>query len=71
MTPDTNLPSPPADAIAEPSGFVGRLIGVYFSPGETFPGIGRAPKVLVPILALALLSTLGVFWPSNGSESKS
>jgi Yip1 domain len=59
MTPDNNLPSPPADAVPEPSGFLSRLIGVYFSPGETFPGIGRAPNVLVPILVLALLSALG------------
>src|SRR5262249_8942319 len=58
MTPDTNLPSPPAEAVSEPSGFLGRLIGVYFSPGETFKAIGRAPKVVVPMIVLAVVFAL-------------
>jgi Yip1 domain len=43
---------------ANPQGFFKRLIGVYFSPGETFLEIGRAPRLVVPIIALVVLSLL-------------
>jgi Yip1 domain len=33
-----------------PQSFFNRLIGVYFSPGETFQEIGRAPRVLAPLV---------------------
>ena len=44
-----NLASPVAqDApAAKPQNFFSRLIGVIFSPGETFAEIGRAPRVLI------------------------
>jgi Yip1 domain len=35
------------------------LIGVWFSPGETFAEIGRAPRVLVPIILLMVLGCAG------------
>lgn len=38
-----------------PQSFFNRLIGVYFSPGETFPEIGRSPRVLLPIIVFAAL----------------
>lgn len=38
--------------------FVSRLIGVFFSPGETFKEIGLAPKVVVPLIVLAILGAL-------------
>ncbi|MEO6724135.1 MAG: YIP1 family protein [Blastocatellia bacterium] len=47
------------DPAPAPQSFFSRLTGVYFSPGETFQEIGRAPAVVVPIIVLALL-TIGV-----------
>src|SRR5262245_56354661 len=50
-TPKTeNAETPPA-----PQNFFSRLIGVYFSPGETFAGMASAPRALAPIIALTLL----------------
>jgi hypothetical protein len=40
---------------AKPQNFFSRLIGVIFSPGETFAEIGRAPRVLIPLIGLVLL----------------
>lgn len=55
-----NLASSAVDATpeAKPQNFFSRLIGVYFSPGETFAEIGRAPKLLLPILASLLLGLI-------------
>ena len=50
-------PEPPAPA---PQNFFSRLIGVYFSPGETFQEIGRAPRILIPMIVLALLTMTAV-----------
>jgi hypothetical protein len=58
MTPETNYDSPAAQPSAPPTAgtapksFIGRLSGVYFSPGETFKEVGSAPRLLLPILAL-------------------
>ena len=58
MNPEPSLPSSPASdaaAAAEPQGLLSRISGVYFSPGETFAAIGRAPKFIIPIILVALL----------------
>jgi len=66
MNPEMSYASqsePPAEA-PPTQGFISRLIGVYFSPGETFQDVGRSAGVLLPIIALVLLtavSTLVVF----------
>ncbi|HEX8998773.1 MAG TPA: Yip1 family protein [Blastocatellia bacterium] len=52
-------PEPPAPA-PKPQGFFSRLIGVYFSPGETFQEIGRAPRILIPMVVLALVIVTAV-----------
>jgi len=46
----------PEPAAPAPQSFFSRLIGVYFSPGETFQEIGRAPRILIPMIVLALLT---------------
>lgn len=51
---------PVAPAVT-PKNFFSRLGGVYFAPGETFAEIGRAPRVIVPLLVLVLLTILGVY----------
>lgn len=64
MTPETNYASPAAEPSAQPTAeiaprsFISRLIGVYFSPGETFKEIGLAPRPLAPIIALVLVGLL-------------
>jgi hypothetical protein len=60
MTPESNLASHSATAAA-PQGFFSRLIGVYFSPGETFEEIGHAPRVLLPLLLVMLLGAFSSF----------
>lgn len=51
----------PALPAVTPKSFFSRLGGVYFSPGETFAEIGRAPRVVVPLLVLVLLTIIGVY----------
>src|SRR5262245_10373620 len=60
-------PSPAAgDApAAKPQNFFSRLIGVIFSPRETFAEIGRAPRVFAPLLSLALLGAATHFVVAN------
>ncbi|MEP7337760.1 MAG: YIP1 family protein [Acidobacteriota bacterium] len=45
----------PTDA-PKPQNHFSRLSGVFFSPGETFQEIGRAPRLLIPMLLLAILA---------------
>jgi hypothetical protein len=44
-----------------PQSFFNRLIGVYFSPGETFHEIGRAPRLLLPVIVLVLFSAVASY----------
>src|SRR5262245_42084182 len=57
MNPELSYATKPADAEPEPApqNFFSRLIGVWFSPGETFAEIGRAPRMLAPILVLMIM----------------
>ena len=43
-----------------PQSFFSRLIGVYFSPSETFAGMGAAPRALVPIIVFAIFTAITV-----------
>jgi hypothetical protein len=63
MNPEMNLPSQPAVATPEsaPQNIFNRLIGVWLAPGETFAEIGRAPRVLVPLLVLILMGAFGSY----------
>lgn len=60
MTPESTVSSD-----AAPSNFFSRLIGVYFSPGETFQDIGRAPNILAPLLVMMLVGGLMGFLMIN------
>ncbi len=61
-----NLASPAVPA-AEPApqNFFARLSGVLFLPGETFAEIGRAPRVLIPLICLAILGGLTQYSVTN------
>jgi hypothetical protein len=45
----------------KPVNFFSRLGGVYTSPGATFKEIGGSPRVLVPIIALVIISMIAGF----------
>lgn len=60
MNPELSYASKPAGAEPEPAprNFFSRLIGVWFSPSETFAEIGHAPRALAPILALMIIGSV-------------
>jgi len=68
MNPEMSYGAKPAgEEAAAPRNFFSRLIGVYFSPSETFPEMARAPRALAPIIAIALLFGISsVFLASRG-----
>jgi hypothetical protein len=67
---------PTSEDAAAPRNFFSRLIGVYFSPGETFVEMSKAPRALAPIIALTLfflfssafLASRGVTWEKLAVE---
>ncbi|HZF38638.1 MAG TPA: hypothetical protein VE715_07430, partial [Blastocatellia bacterium] len=59
MDPEMSYGAKPASAEAAPRNFFSRLIGVYFSPSETFAEMARAPRALAPIIVFALFSAIG------------
>lgn len=64
MNPELSYASQPAGAEPEPApqSFFSRVIGVWFSPGETFAEIGHAKgafgTILAPILALIIIGAI-------------
>jgi preprotein translocase subunit SecG len=60
MNPQLSYASQSASDSPEPApqNFFSRLTGVFFSPGEAFQEIGRAPRLAAPIIAMALLSLI-------------
>lgn len=59
-----NQPDPASDPSlpeVKPKSFFSRLSGVFFSPTEAFQEIGRASKLELPIIALALLTLVITF----------
>lgn len=44
--------------IAPQLSFINRLLGVYFSPGETFADVGRSAGVALPLVILILLTVV-------------
>ncbi|HYE76213.1 MAG TPA: YIP1 family protein, partial [Blastocatellia bacterium] len=64
MTPETNYASPTTPTTATdiaPKSFFSRLMGVYFSPGETFKEIGLNPSFIVALLILMLVGGLASY----------
>jgi hypothetical protein len=71
MNPETSYSAKPtSEEAAAPRNFFSRLIGVYFSPGETFVEMSKAPLALAPIIvptllfgiSSAFLASRGVSW---------
>jgi hypothetical protein len=65
MNPEMSYGAKPASAEAAPRNFFSRLIGVYFSPGETFAEMAQAPRALAPIVALTLLFVISSVFVTN------
>jgi hypothetical protein len=63
MNPELSYAGQPATVEPEPApqNVFSRLVGVWFSPGETFAEIGRAPRWLIPMLLLAIISIAGLY----------
>lgn len=51
----------PPVAPAPPKNSFARMVGVFFSPGETFDDIARKPDILVPLLVLIVLTFVTSF----------
>ncbi len=58
-------PTSPAATPEQSPGIIGRLNGIYFSPGETFPKIGRKPRSILPLILVAILVGLSTFMTTN------
>lgn len=63
MNPELSYASKPTGVEPKPApqNFFSRLIGVWFSPGETFAEIGHAPRMLAPILALMIIGSFSSY----------
>ena len=54
MIPEMPAPPPLPKTLSEPA----RLAGVFFSPKETFPDIARRPRWWIPLILMAIMSSL-------------
>ena len=50
--------------------FFSRLGGVFFSPREAFTEIGQAPRLVIPIIALFLVSAFGGFYAAQKIDTR-
>jgi hypothetical protein len=48
----------PAPEAPEPINHVGRLIGVFFSPGKTFADIAQRPSWIAPVVLMSIIGLL-------------
>jgi hypothetical protein len=71
MTSEPNTESLPNTVAPTPRNFFSRLLGVYFSPGETFREIGRSPRVLVPIIVMVIIGFLLGFYMTRRLDMQS
>jgi hypothetical protein len=61
MSEPNSMPTPEEENIV-PKNYFSRLGGVYMSPGESFAEIGRAPRLLVPIIVLLIVGGIQGFY---------
>ncbi|HYK88054.1 MAG TPA: YIP1 family protein [Acidobacteriota bacterium] len=71
MTPEPNMESTPSPAVPAARNLFSRLIGVYFSPRETFREIGQSPRVLVPMIVMVVLGFLLGFYMTKRLDMQS
>ena len=71
MPTEAQLESTQESQAGRPKHFFARLVGVYFSPRETFREIGMSPQVLVPIVALIIVGVLTGWYLSSSIDMES
>jgi len=54
----------------EAKSFFARLGGVYFSPREAFTEIGHAPRLVIPIIALVLISVFSGWYLAQKIDTR-
>jgi len=69
MEPETFDETVQEDAVTAKNFFT-RLRGVFFSPGEAFTEIGTAPRLVIPIIALFLISAFGGWYLSQKIDTR-
>jgi hypothetical protein len=62
---------PEMEEAPKPKSFFSRIGGVYASPRDAFGEIGRAPRVLVPMIILIIISMLVGFYLSRNLDMES
>jgi hypothetical protein len=72
MEPESaNEPMSEMEEAPKPRSFFSRLGGVYASPRDAFGEIGRAPRVLVPMVILIIIGLLVGFYLSKNLDVES
>ena len=59
------------EEVSKPKSFFSRIRGVYASPRDAFGEIGRAPRVLVPMVILIIMGLLVGFYLSRNLDLES
>ncbi|MDR0311604.1 MAG: hypothetical protein LBJ21_08455, partial [Acidobacteriota bacterium] len=56
------LGEPVREESVKAKNFFSRLGGVFFSPREAFTEIGRAPRILIPVIAIIMVGALSTWY---------
>lgn len=64
MQPETTSESAQGMESIKPGSFFSRLGGVYSAPRDSFTEIGRSPKVVLPILVMAIIAVVSTYGTS-------
>jgi len=64
MSEPNGVSEPEIEAVPQKN-FFARLVDVYMSPGEAFEDINRAPKLLIPIIILIIVSMISGFYTAG------
>jgi hypothetical protein len=69
MAPE-NFSEPVQEETARAKNFFARLGGVFSSPREAFTEIGRAPRLIIPIIALLLITAFGGWYMAQKIDTR-
>ena len=67
---NTGVSLPEAEPV-KPNSFFNRLWGAVFSPAQTFKEVGLAPRVLIPMIVLFLVSSVYFFFMAKHMDLSS
>ena len=69
MEPET-IGEPVHEETVTAKNFFSRLGGVFFSPREAFTEIGKAPRLVIPIIALFLVSAFSSWYLAQKIDTR-